>query len=399
MQAELPAPSIDDRLETLDVLRGFALLGMLLVHWTDHAADGQGLSRSIQTAIGLFVSERAYATFAMLFGASFALQAARARRRGTPFTGVWLRRLAILAVFGTIAHGGFGYNVLLTYALWGIPLLLLDRLPTRILLPMAVICSFAWPLYFLVRGSIEWLTIGAAASDASYAAWRSSTAAAWDLLGVAREQSSFFAALPYRAAHMAWFYVQAWMFLPGQLEMFLAGLLAFRHGFLVEPRRHTRAIVVLMTIGVVAWGTQWLPVPSFPAGTPERIVRSAAMLSRGHWLMLTWVGTALLLLAHVPASRRWLMPFAAPGRTALSNYFAQIITLDLLLSRYGVGLNAFPAWSILPGSLTLFAILLFLSHLWLTYFQFGPVEWIWRSATYGRLVPMRIRADPVATAT
>ena len=391
MPSGLNATSQDERVETLDVLRGFALLGMLLVHFSDHATDGQGLSGTIQRGVGLFVSERAYATFAMLFGASFALQATKAARRGVPFTGMWLRRLAALAVFGTIAHGGLGYNVLLTYAVWGVPLLVVWRLPTRVLLPMALVCSFAYPLYFLVRGSIEWITLGAAASDAAYAAWQTSTGHAWDLLHIARQQTSFAAAIPYRLAHMAWFYVQPWMFLPGQLETFIAGMLAFRHGLLVEPRKHTRAIVVIMAIGFAGWCAQWLPAVPLPPGTPERIVRGMGMWPRGHWLMFTWVGTALLLLTRVTASRRWLMPFSAPGRTALTNYFAQIIVLDLLLSRYGFGLGEFPAWVILPGTLTFFALLLLVSRLWLMHFLFGPVEWIWRSATYGSLQPLRIR--------
>ena len=186
METGFSAVSANERIQALDVLRGFALLGMLLVHFSDAAGPAQGASVWTLKAIELFVSERAYATFAMLFGAGFAVQLARARRRGVPFAWIWLRRSAVLAVFGLIAHGVFGYNVLLAYAVWGLALLLLERLPTRILLPMALLFAFNYPLYFVVRGAIEWATIGAAASDAHYAAWQQSASAAWQLLSTGR---------------------------------------------------------------------------------------------------------------------------------------------------------------------------------------------------------------------
>jgi len=401
METGLSAVSANERVQALDVLRGFALLGMLVVHFSDRAAPAAGLSASVLHGVELLVSERAYATFAMLFGAGFAVQFARARARGAPFPRIWLRRLAVLAVFGVIAHGGFGYNVLLGYAVWGVPLLFLERLPTRVLLPMALVFAFNYPLYFIVRGGIEWATIGTAASDAAYRAWQHGASDAWDQLSIARDQTSFLAAVPHRIRHMAWFYLQAWNFLPGQLELFLYGLLAYRHGLLSDPRRHTRTIVLWMGIGIAACLTAFLPVPTLPVGTPLRIVHGLRMWSRTYWLMFTWVGLALLAIGYLPSWRRLFIPFATTGRAALSNYFAQIITIDLLLSRYAFGLGSFPAWSVLPGALLLYAVLTLLTAAWLRRYQFGPLEWVWRSLTYGQRPAMirklaTVEVDPTA---
>jgi len=389
MKTGFSSVSANERIQALDILRGFALLGMLIVHFGDRAAPGAGLSGLILRGVELLVSERAYATFALLFGAGFAVQLARARFRGVPFQRIWLRRQAVLAGFGAIAHGVFGYNVLLGYAVWGVPLLFLERFPTRVLLPMALVFAFNYPLYFIVRGAIEWATIGAAASDAAYAAWREGLSAAWDQLSIARDQTSIVAAVPHRIRHMAWFYVQAWNFLPGQLEFFLYGLLAYRHGLLTDPRRHARTILTWMGIGLAAWLTQWIPLPALPAGTPVRIVRGVEMWSRSYWLMFTWVGAALLIIGYKPSWRPLLTPFAITGRAALSNYFAQIITIDLLLSRYAFGLGIFPASSVLPGALIVYAALTLLTAAWFRRYQFGPLEWVWRSLTYGRRQPLR----------
>ena len=83
------APS--DRITALDVLRGLALLGMLLVHFHDHAAEGTGWSEAVGVAIDRLLSEKAFTTFSLLFGAGFAVQLARAEAKGLPFVPMYLR--------------------------------------------------------------------------------------------------------------------------------------------------------------------------------------------------------------------------------------------------------------------------------------------------------------------
>ena len=127
----------DKRIASLDILRGFALLGMFVVHFHDHSTDPGGIDDVIRTFIWRFVESKSHGTFALLFGAGFAIQLRRAEARGAPFASLYLRRLAVLAAFGFAAHAFFGFNVLLGYAVWGVPLLLIRRWSTRTLLIVA----------------------------------------------------------------------------------------------------------------------------------------------------------------------------------------------------------------------------------------------------------------------
>src|SRR5689334_2559636 len=103
------APTSDTRLGVLDVLRGIALVGMFLVHFSDWAAPSKGwLDESYQNVVALFFEERFWAMFGMLFGVGFALQFARAEARGERYLPKYLRRMAALAGFGIVAHGVFG---------------------------------------------------------------------------------------------------------------------------------------------------------------------------------------------------------------------------------------------------------------------------------------------------
>jgi uncharacterized protein len=103
---------------------------------------------------------------------------------------------------------------------------------------------------------------------------------------------------------------------------------------------------------------------------------------------LGYIAAATLLLEHT----RWrpvLGAFAPVGRMALTNYLSQ--TVICLAIFYGTGLFGHfrPALNLLIG-IAIFAVQMRLSAWWLTRFRFGPMEWLWRSLTYGEMQPMRI---------
>jgi uncharacterized protein len=101
----------------------------------------------------------------------------------------------------------------------------------------------------------------------------------------------------------------------------------------------------------------------------------------------------LLLVARNAAWLRWLAPFGWSGRMALTTYMVQIAILDLTFSKYALHLEPTPLQALGAG-LALFAVSAALSRWWLSRFRYGPVEWLWRSITYGRLQPWR--GGPVA---
>ena len=143
-----PAPlAAAERIHALDILRGFALFGMILVHFHQKMRiDATGLEDIIGWGVYVLVEQKAWGTFAFLFGVGFAVLLRRLEARGAPVAPIYLRRLGALALFGIVAEVGFGFQILFTYACWGLALLVIRRWPTRWLLTTAALAAAARPL-------------------------------------------------------------------------------------------------------------------------------------------------------------------------------------------------------------------------------------------------------------
>jgi uncharacterized protein len=373
----LPAcqPDAPDRIHTLDALRGIALLGMILVHFHNHSLEVGGFNDLIRTAIWRLVESKSHGMFALLFGAGFALQLRRAESRATPFALIYFRRLTVLAVFGFAAHALFGYNVLLGYAVWGAPLLLIRNWSTGALIAAALISACSMTIFGLFCLAV----LGAEGDQAWVDAHRQAAIQMNQALHDAVNQTDYGVLLRARLHHMAWFYAQPFCFLPGPtMTLFIAGLLAVRHGILERPLAHKGLNLTIMLVGVVGWtADSWLPRIYFLFG-----------LLRDEWLTFTYTGALLLLLARFPRLLQLLRPVGQAGRMALTNYLLQIATLDVLFSGYALHLPDFRPVFGPPAAIALFGALATLSSAWLARFHYGPAEWAWRSLTYGRAQPM-----------
>lgn len=110
----------------------------------------------------------------------------------------------------------------------------------------------------------------------------------------------------------------------------------------------------------------------------------------GGLALALWYASAVVLLVERPAWRRRLAPLAAAGRMALTNYLLQSLVCTTLFYSYGLGLygRVGPAGGLLL-TLAIFGGQLAFSAWWLRRFRFGPVEWLWRTLTYGRRQPLR----------
>src|SRR4051812_45220929 len=153
------------RIEALDILRGIALLGMIVVNFIEAATPPTGpIEQRVESFYLLFLSQRFYTMFALLFGVSFAVQLRRADGRRDRFVLRSLRRLGTLAVFGLVTEIVFGFYVLVSYALLGLPLLLVRRWSSQAILVLAIVCAVSPPAYAVAR--------------ISYDAWRNGNAQA-----------------------------------------------------------------------------------------------------------------------------------------------------------------------------------------------------------------------------
>jgi uncharacterized protein len=391
--------SLDDsgRLSALDILRGLALFFMILVHFHQRMRlEVPGIEDLIGWAIYVLVEQKAWGTFAFLFGAGFAVLLRRLEAKRLPVAPIFLRRLAALALFGIVADLCFGFRILFTYAAWGVVLLLVRRWSTRALLAVALFAACAVPVYAESSALYSWWT--GAVTTAS-----NPIAALTDAVQAASHQSNYLMLLSARWALFTGTFPEQWAdLLPDtNLPLFLLGFLAIRHGILDDPVRHQRLVRGWMTYGAVAWALFWLVLRRLPEmaipGARWPVAFGFGLL-QDQWLCLTYIGAIVLLLAHRPVWVARLSLFGEAGRMALTNYMLQAAVLDFLASGYGLALRLRPLLYA-PAAVLMFSAVAFASRAWLSRFRFGPLEWLWRSVTYARIQPLRrgvVRAEPAA---
>ena len=390
------------RIVVLDVLRGIALLGMFFVHFRGGRADGGGgVGQAYRSMLDLFFAGRFFTMFAILFGVGFAVQLRRAEARGDRFVLPYVRRLLTLAVFGFIAEAFFGFNVLLAYALWGFALLLVPKWSTKALVIALVLCVMSNAIYMVGRATYAVATgVTGEQFRAQLEAQTVKTREFNESIAAQTGSTEYRTVVAGRLRRMPWFYSQFYSFLPFMVfAPFLIGFLGLRLGVFERPREHQRLIIGCMVFGAASWAAmEWLfPITfTLPFAVPRPIpmvVRQATQnafgLLDGRWLAFTYIGAILLLVAHKPVWLGRLSAFGVTGRMALTNYMLQVIVIDLAVSNYALALTIRLPYAPLVA-LALFAVDVALSRWWLSRYRYGPLEWLWRSATYWRLQPMRV---------
>jgi uncharacterized protein len=375
----------DERLHSLDILRGLALAGMILVHFHQRLErPSSGMEDLVGWGVWIFAEQKAWGTFAFLFGVGFAVLLRRLEARGAPVVPVYLRRLAALAVFGIIATVGLGFSILFEYACWGLVLLLVRHWPTRRLLVLAFIAACARPIVAEGSALYAWWT-HAAAAPAGPDLWTMEHDAAQlhrYAAVLAARWSLFVAGMPHRWRDL----------LPASnLTLFILGLLAVRHGVLEAPKRHVRLIVGWMTFGTLSWALSWTvlrALPEVPIAGADWPIKFGLGLLQDQWLCFAYVGGVVLLLAYRPQWTARLRMFGEAGRMGLTNYLMQALMFDVLGASYGFGVRLRP-YAIVVAAPAMFIAMALLSRAWLARFRYGPAEWLWRSVTYARLQPLR----------
>lgn len=368
--------------EVIDALRAWCLLGIAVVNvpWIGFEAPLPDLlwdpaRRAALSPLdlaaaalveGLFEG-KFYPQFAALFGFGAASLLAKG---GGPFS----RRIAALFVFGVL-HAIFGWwgDILLDYALVGVILAALHRLPNRGVLATAVLVMLA-TLAVSIRYD-DWF-----APDASDPArWAEHAAHLAQETAVYRD-GDFATITRHRIEELSQFFATTnWSYRLNTVAMGAFGLWIGKTGGverLVASPRHGTIALGLVVAGLVASASLVL-VPSLyiPAGN---------LLALGYAAGFLW-------LARRPTARKvigWLAPL---GRASISAYLGQTIVFTFFF--YGYGLAMYGRLG--PAEGVLLAVVVWsaevaLARFWLLRFAYGPVEWLWRSVTYGRLLPWRV---------
>ncbi len=407
-----------DRVEIVDILRGFALLGIVIVNMGLIGVPVYGLAvdmadwpgqpnQAAEWLIRVFAEGKFYPLFSFLFGWGLAAQMRRAEAQGVPFVPLYLRRLAALLLIGVVHAVLFWEgDILVIYALLGALLLLFRHRSRRTILLWAVMSLLA-PVVIMagLAGLVQWgVSQGAAAGiDASFAETITSMQQAAAQATAVYAGGSYGAIVAQHIRDLTFLYPSMlFFFMPTVFGMFLLGLLAGREGLFHDVPAHLRTFRRLavwgLSLGLLGSVTytyaQEVSNRAVPGGMSV-LVQVGGNLG-GPLLSLGYVG-AIVLLAQQASWLRRLEVFAPVGRMALSNYLAQSVFYLLVFTGVGLGLYGVtgPAIQLLLA-VALYAAQAMFSAWWLARFRFGPAEWLWRTLTYGRRQPMRRAPTPVA---
>ncbi|HZS07349.1 MAG TPA: DUF418 domain-containing protein [Blastocatellia bacterium] len=367
-----------ERIPALDVVRGFALFGVLLAYtlWnlgSPPESDYSRADRLINQALSVLVDTKAYTLFAFLFGLGFSIQLARAEARGTSIVRAYCRRLLALLLIG-LAHALLLRNgdILVPYAVMGFLLLLFRNASNRTLAVGAVV-GLLYP--YLARG-------------------------AWGLTGVPFPQRPETEGAGYLAENFAWvryWYSTAITSWPASLPMFLCGLYAGRRRFFENVAAHRRGLRQLLItglgVGALAWAGRELLLLRWASSAPSfgQHLTLGLLWSAHAWGLAAFYASSLLLLLQKRSWQRRLAPLGAVGRMALTNYLSQAAIIVPVCIGFGLFGRVTPSLGVLLA-LAVWSAQVPASVWWLRRFRFGPAEWVWRSLTYGGLQPMRMTA-------
>jgi uncharacterized protein len=365
------------RLESIDVLRGAALFGVLLENmqhfltpsYADFVASPEAgsLDQLALWAIRFGCDNKIYLLFSYLFGYGIALQMVRA---GAGFVSIHLWRMAALLLIGLAHMLVWIGDILSLYALLG-AVLLAFRSSSRTTLRATCLASLLAP------------TLGLALLSAASRA---------DLLGSEAlhllEQQISTHRYPIRQTCFAF-------------SMFVFGLSTGRDGLLSDPAAFVAAarrwLVPALALGVLAnlAAVTLVELDGGPVLSTLGVLREASIALGTPTLAFCYAFAVLWGLTR-PRLHAWLSPLAAVGRTSLSNYLLQTLICVGILARTGLG----PLGPITPVagvaiSVAIFAVQVAASRRWLTRFRFGPAEWLCRALAYGEPPPLRV---PPATA-
>lgn len=394
------------RLLSVDALRGFSLAGIVIVHMVENfiggpppaeamAAVNQGWPDSVvEGFIFLFLRGKFFALFSFLFGLSFFIQMEKGAQKGPGFEGRFLWRLVLLLLIGIVHHMFYRGDILTIYALLGIVLIPFYRVPTKVIVAFTCLLFLGLGRYiiFAAFGS------GSLFSDIELSPTSPAVTAYFEVL----KSGSLTEVMLSNTTegHLMKLDFQMGIFGRGYLTLgfFLMGLLAGRLRIFeklgenrIKLRNALLVSLALFLISMVGMGLLFSAASQNGQNTDMNSWISMFALSAydlSNIFMTSMLICGFLMIYLKIKGERFLVRFAPYGRMALSNYFLQTIIGTALLYGWGMGFLA-ELRNIYTFGIAILIIIaqMFFSKWWLNRFQYGPLEWLWRSLTYMKRFP------------
>lgn len=390
------------RIEIIDILRGFALLGIIIVHFTEQYYAGQApdtqanfgaknlADQITQGLTGIFVQGKFFMIFSFLFGLSFHIQLDKSNDSSS-FLLRFGWRLTMLFAIGFLHHLHYRGDILTIYALLGFGLLLCYKLPDRILLIIAMLLVFNVPSFALRL----YQSVFSAESN-PFNSNQKELQLYFDTIKYGSYLSILKANLHEFKSKLDFQFMSGRIYIT--LGLFMLGLYAGRKKFFERwenqiawikklcKRSFLTILGCFVSLGIIFGGSEFL-------GLKLNQSLQWAIGGLGYDVFNTCLATlytmGILLLFQKEKWKPRLRQLYAMGRMGLTTYLMQTLFGVVFFFSIGFGLlNELGALPCLVMGLSVFAFQIIFSKWWLGRFRFGPVEWLWRSLTYLKVQPM-----------
>ena len=413
MEHRVSPVAVKDRIQILDILRGFAIFGILMVNMylfynplsyilIGSQSGGALIPVLSESFIKFFFEGKFYAMFSMLFGYGFWLFINKPVSDGVRIIPVFLRRMFFLLLFG-IAHIVLLWpgDILFFYALFGFALVLFRNMSDDRLISWAV--SFALVPAVASMFFMALFAVFAHIPEAAEAIDNSMAESAVAMRMLADEAMKVYTTGSW--VEIAGMRIREWttlsqggifMFYPVVLGMFLFGAWIARRGYVSNYRDHLTLIrrTFWWSLGLgLVFNT--LYTISYQHAIPT-VFNSWSFLgafthTAGGISFSLFYATSFILLISKGKIHKFAQQISAVGRMALTNYLLHSIICTTLFLSYGFGLmGKIEIWQGILLTIVIYALQIPFSNWWLSKFKYGPFEWLWRSLTYWKIQAFRI---------
>jgi uncharacterized protein len=386
------------RIAVVDVLRAFALFGIIVTHSAGGFLAGRPPEPSFMT-FGrvdeifsqlnfLLVFGKFFTIFSFLFGLSFAIQMRGAEQKDEPFAGRFAWRLGVLALIA-LAHGlFFTGDILIIYVALGFLLIPFRKVGTKTLLVIALLLIFNVPglLLSLLPATPPSADMQALALQSARQQFEAKQLGGFSELFSTTYGAAFRGKLMFQIATG-----RLWI----TFGLFLLGMAAGR-ARIFEQTAESRTLFAKLLIGagVVALVTTMITVlntPPFASPSLPRALASFLLTAQQATLSAFYVAAATLIYWRDPV-HGLLAKLAPVGKMGLTVYLSQtVFGLGLF---YGIGLGMLGKMGVAAAigwGVAFYVVQIIVARAWMRRFAMGPVEWFWRSLTYFKLQPLKAR--------
>ena len=394
------------RIITVDALRGFALLGIIIAHFI-YWYSGAGFppqvyqlysdagSQAAAIINGIFIFGKFFTFFSFLFGLSFYLQMQSLQKKEDSFVYRYAWRLVILGIIGLIHHALWRGDILSIYVPLGFVLLFIRKISNRLLLFLALLLVLNVPAR--IMDVLQFLSQKTGPVNSS-TPMDTEAQRYYDIA----KSGSFVEMIKdnWRALYSKFFFQVQSGRIYITLGFFMLGMYAGRKRWFekleeIKPfakRLCKRSGFITLGIMVVAVGL-FVINQALKMGwetNPVMIFIYSFLIDIANAAMTIFYITGLTLLMFRVRWQKWLLPLSFVGKMALTSYVSQTLFGLLLFYHFGLGLflKTSPAINILIG-IAVYLIQVLFARWWLSRYNYGPVEWLWRSLTFMRWQPMK----------